>query len=101
MAKRKVTPRRSAAPRLPLKPSAQAAGDADSIRCELDGIKRLTAFLGDFDSGSTSMQIPEQTKEWLRGILYDWIRDTAADLEVRAERVLTFLNEQEPKAEVA
>jgi len=77
-----------------LKPHEQASLDAMSLSGELSGIRCLAAFLGDMEAGSTSGgQIPEETQEWLRGLLIDWIRDRAGQLEGTATRLEQFLDE--------
>jgi hypothetical protein len=81
-------------------PIDTAAMDVGTIRTDLDGIKRLAEFLGDMHQGSISWNVPDGTKEWLRGILYDWIKDQAAKTDARATRVVELL-ESQPKAEVA
>lgn len=85
---------------IPLTPLERASLDADCLCCDLSGIRCLTAFLDDMESGSTSGQIPEATKEWLRGIIHDSIRDSAGRLEGVAKRLEKYL-EAQLKAEVA
>jgi hypothetical protein len=94
MARTNVAGRRAAAQRIPLKPNEQASADASTLSCDLNGIRSVADFLDDMEFGSTSGQIPEETQRWLRGILHDWIRDTAGRLESAAERLEKFLDEQ-------
>lgn len=85
---------------IPSNPIATATMDVDTIRCDLDGIERLAVFLGDMQGGSISMSVPDETKEWLQGILYDWIEEQAIRSAARAAGVVKLL-ESQIKAEVA
>ena len=75
--------------------------DARGVSSDVNGLKCIAEFLADLDAGSISMQVPDQTKEWLCGILYGWMADTAAHVEAQADHVEAFLRPEPPKAEVA
>ena len=65
--------------------------ETSTISADANGVKCIAEFLGDLDGGSISMSVPEQTKGWLRGELYDFLRQQGERIEARATAVEAFL----------
>ena len=79
---------------------AQASIEVYTMAADANGVKCISDFLGDLDGGAISLSVPEPTKEWLRGICYDFLRKQAERIETRADAVEAFLKAP-PKAAVA